>query len=98
MESHDAKEGRRRAAAIYNEKILPKLNLDADKGRYVFIDALSGDYEIGGYDDWDAAVKLVTRRPDGSFWAERVGYDTPFILDDMHRRLFNSYNSDAQND
>ena len=86
MESHNTREGRRRAAAIYEGKILPTLNLDADKGRYVFMDLDSGDYEIGGY-DIETIQDLLERRPDAWLWMKRVGYDAPAIIDDPLGKL-----------
>ena len=92
----------RKAAAIYDEKILPTLNAESDKGRFVFIDARSGDYEMGGYEigdnDWAAVMKLLKRRPDASLWAERVGCDTPWLTDDMHTRLFGALVKADSND
>ena len=92
MELKDRRDEARRASSIYERKILPALDVETDKGRFVFIDAHSGDYEMGGYEiggnDWAAVAKLLKRRPDASLWAERVGCDTPWLTDDMHTRSF----------
>lgn len=57
---------------IYERDISPHLKED-DKGKYVFIDVVSGDYEI----DWSeiaASKRLRTRRPDAQIWFRRVGF------------------------
>ena len=58
--------------AIYKSKILPSLQPE-DKGKVVYIDVRSGDYEIDS-DEAAAMVRLMERRPDAYTWAERVGY------------------------
>ena len=89
MELKDRRDEARRASAIYDEKILPTLDEESDKGRFVLIDLDSGDYEVGGR-DMEGLESLLKRRPDASLWMERVGYDTALIYDpnDYHLRLF----------
>ena len=87
MELKDRRDEARRASAIYDEKILPTLDVETDKGKFVFIDLDSGDYEVGGY-DMEAITDLVKRRPDASLWMERIGYDTALIIDDEHAKIF----------
>ena len=50
-----------RGLAFYHENIKHRLT-DADKGRYVAIDCISGEWEIG--DTADSAEKLLSRIPD----------------------------------
>lgn len=82
-------ETRTRGKSIYENEILPSLDEKTDKGRFVFIDVDSGDYEIGGR-YMEGLDNLLKRRPNPSLWTERVGYDTPLIYDpnDYHFRLF----------
>ena len=55
-------ERERRALEIYNSKIRPLLK-PADEGKFVRIDILSGDYEIGE-SSVDTGRALRARRPD----------------------------------
>lgn len=57
---------------IFERDIFPHLK-EEDKGKYVHIDVVSGDYEI----DWseiDASKRLRSRRPDAQIWFRRIGY------------------------
>ena len=49
-----------RGLAFYHEDIKHRLT-DADKGRYVAVDCISGEWEIG--DTIDSAEKLLSRVP-----------------------------------
>ena len=55
-------ERERRALEIYNSKIRPLLK-PADEGKFIRIDILSGDYEIGE-SSVDTGQALHARRPD----------------------------------
>ena len=55
-------EKERRALAIYEAKIRPLMD-PADEGKFVRIDVLSGDYEIGE-SSVDTGRALRARRPD----------------------------------
>ena len=70
--SDDAKRTEEIGRAIYKSKILPTLQPE-DKGKVVYIDVRSGDYEIDS-DESAAMVRLMERRPHAYTWAERVGY------------------------
>ena len=62
--------------AIYKSKILPLMQPE-DKGKVVYIDVHSGDYEID-IDEAAAMVRLLERRPHAYAWTGRVGYpDAP---------------------
>jgi hypothetical protein len=56
------------------DKVLPK-----HKGKFLVLDIKSGDYEIDE-DDLQAEERLRARRPDGVFFAFRVGYTTAYTL------------------
>ena len=56
-------ERERRALAIYEAKIRPLIG-PADERKFVMIDVVSGDYEIGE-NPIDTARTLRTRRPEG---------------------------------
>lgn len=56
---------------IYDRDIAPHLK-EEDKGKYVHIDVVSGDYEIDR-SEIAASKRLRSRRPDAQIWFRRVG-------------------------
>jgi hypothetical protein len=80
------KEIAERADAIYSGNLRARLEADADNiGKIIVIDVASGDYEI------DSAIlaagdRLRARRPDGDFYAMRIGYDTVYGIGVAPRR------------
>lgn len=68
---------------IYERDISPHLKED-DKGKYVLIDVVSGDYEIDR-SEIAASKRLRARRPDAQVWFRRVGFR--YTRRFGHRRL-----------
>jgi hypothetical protein len=68
---------------VYDRDIAPHLK-EEDKGKYVLIDVVSGDYEIDR-NEIAASQRLRVSRPDAQVWFRRVGsrYSRYF----RHRRL-----------
>ena len=72
----------RRAERYYNESVKHKLT-DADRGRYVAIDANSGAWAIS--DGWEAVDELRARVPDADvhtirhmiIWTASIGWVPP---------------------
>lgn len=62
----------RRGDEIYERDISPHLK-EEDKGKFVLIDVVSGDYEIDR-SEIAASKRLRTRRPDAQVWFRRVGF------------------------
>lgn len=68
-----------KAEQIYEEQIRPELKPE-DKGKFVVIDTVSGDYEL---DEKDVAAtsRLLERHEDGSkFFHIRVGHRTAYLM------------------
>ena len=63
---------------IYREKIRP-LMTEADIGRYLIIDVISGEYEIDD-DDLAADDRLSARLPEASGYIMRVGYSAAYFM------------------
>ncbi len=70
---------------IYLERIKPLIKYEEDKGKFVVIDADSGDYEI---DRRDAAAtrRLLDRRPSAYTYAIRIGRPTAYRMIGMKTR------------
>jgi hypothetical protein len=66
------------AEDIYRRDIRPKV-MPQHKGKFLILDIESGDYEIDE-DDLKAYDILRARRPDGVFFAFRIGYTTAQTL------------------
>lgn len=68
----------RRAMELYDSRIRVNLAPECD-GRIIALDIDSGDYEL---DETILAAtrRLRKRRPDGTFFALRVGYDAVWSL------------------
>ena len=62
---------------LYHNRI--RQEISAEKGDFVVIDVLSGDYETGSLES-EARTRLRERRPDAVTWLERVGYPTPYKM------------------
>ena len=69
---------------IYRERIKSRL-APSEKGKIVFIDVLSGDYELDA-DFITAADRLQARRPDAVGYAVRVGYKAVFHIGGSYTR------------
>ena len=67
---------------IYRERIKSRLS-PSEKGKIVFIDVLSGDYEVDA-DFITAADRLQARRPDAVGYAVRAGYKAVFHFGGSH--------------
>ena len=65
-----------RGKQIYNEKLRAQLERD-HLGRFVVIDVLSGDFEVGD-DDAQAFLKILERHPDALSYGVRVGQETAY--------------------
>lgn len=75
-QTEESKKAEKIGRAIYKSKILPLMQPE-DKGKIVYIDIHSGDYEID-IDEAAAMVRLLERRPHAYAWTGRVGYlDAP---------------------
>ncbi len=74
----------RRADQMYDEKIKP---LEAEfEGKIASVDLDTGDYEIADT-PLLATTKLRERRPNGNFFAFRIGYDAVYAIGArLHRR------------
>lgn len=67
-----AEEVTARGEAIYQTRIKERLT-DADMGKYLIIDIGTDDYELGE-EHLTTARRLRERRPDGVFYAMKIGY------------------------
>lgn len=75
-----------RAETLYREKIRDQVEGEASNiGKIIMIDVDSGDYEIDSR-SLDAGDRLRARRPNGDFYAIRIGYDTVYGLGVAPRR------------
>ncbi len=69
----------RRGEEIYARQIRDKTTA-ADKGKFVVIDVISGDYEIAA-DDLTASLRMLERHSQGdNFYGIRIGYRTAYHL------------------
>ena len=75
-EDYTKKEICARGEEIYQEQIKPLLE-PQEKGKFVVIDILSGDYEIHK-EHVTASKRLRERRPDSVRYAGRVGYASAY--------------------
>ncbi len=72
------KEVSRLGQKLYNDQIRPIVE-EANKGKFLIIDVVSGDYEIDG-DDLTACERLLTRHPYGAVFGVRIGYNSAYKL------------------
>ena len=75
-EDYTKKEICARGEEIYQEQIKPLVE-PLEKGKFVVIDILSGDYEIHE-EHVVASKRLRERRPDSVRYAGRVGYPAAY--------------------
>ena len=80
--SEQLEETSRRGLEFYNERIKPLLS-DADDGRFLAIDANTGEYEIGD-SEWEVVEDLKAQLPDADVlvlvhprvWVHAIGGGT----------------------
>ena len=70
---------------IYLERIKPLIKYEEDKGKFVVIDADSGDYEIDRRDAV-ATRRLLDRHPGAYTYAIRIGRPTAYRMVGMKNR------------
>lgn len=79
-EPHDRDELARRAKDLYERRIRERVEAEVDnEGRFVAIDAESGDYEVAD-DALEAGAGLRRRRPEARVYLMRVGRPAAFRL------------------
>jgi hypothetical protein len=61
-----------RGDALYKSEVRPRIDEDAEHGKFVVIDVHSGAFEIDD-DEMAAGDRLAARRPDARVWLTRVG-------------------------
>jgi len=66
----------RRGNAIFEERVRPTVDVDAEAHKFVAIDVETGKYEIDE-SEVTATDRLVDREPEaeGRIWLRRVGYE-----------------------
>lgn len=67
----DREEYARRGDAIYDRDVLARV-APQDYGKFVVIDIVSGDFEVGR-DEGEASDRLLARRPAAQIWLRRIG-------------------------
>lgn len=68
----------KRAAALYEKVVKPKLTPD-DVGKFVAIDANTGEFEVHDQ-DVVAGERLFARLPEAKMWLERAGFPTAYRI------------------
>jgi hypothetical protein len=68
----------RRGKELYERIVKPDLMLD-DEGKFVAIDAESGDYVVDR-DDFQATERLFQRRQDAQIWLMRANRETAYHI------------------
>ena len=63
---------------IYHREIRPQV-MPQDKGKFLILDIVSGDYEVDA-DDLQGEKRLRSRRPDGVLYNIRIGYTSAYSL------------------
>ncbi len=71
---------------IYETKLRPKVETDANIGKLISIDINTGDYEIGDK-PLPTIKRLQARRPEAEIWTERIGYDAVYAVGGSVRRV-----------
>ena len=74
-ESFTSEEVGRRGKEWYQNYIRAQVETEANIGLLVTIDIETGDYEIGGYRDFDATRRLHEKHPGAALYAIRIGYN-----------------------
>ena len=59
---------------VYERVVKPRLRPE-DDGKFVAVDALSGEFEVD-VSELSAALRLRGRLPEAAIWVERAGYPT----------------------
>ena len=79
IDQEKAKLNATKGEKIYAETIKPHIDLEKERGNFVVIDVISGDYEI---DRLDAAAtrRLFDRCPNAVTHAVRVGHRTAYKM------------------
>ncbi len=62
----------RRGDAIYEARVRPNVDEEADRGAFVAIDVETGDWEASA-DSLEAMDRLEERRPGAEVWLTRIG-------------------------
>jgi hypothetical protein len=63
---------------LYERDIRPKVEKD-NRGRYLVLDILTGQYEIAD-DDLIASDRLIEKKPDAILYGLRIGYPAAYRL------------------
>ena len=82
----DIQEIARRGQALYDERIRPLVETEANVGKHLALDVPSGDYEIAER-GIEASRRLRDRHPEGLFYRVRIGYDAVYGHHNHPRRL-----------
>lgn len=74
MSEYTKEETARLGDEVYERRVRPNVDEQADRGKFVAIDTQSGDWEMDA-DEMQAARRLRERRPQarGRMWFTRVG-------------------------
>jgi hypothetical protein len=64
----------RRGQELYDEKIAPLVETDANLGKIIVIDIETGDYEIDS-DGLAASHRALAKHPGAALYGLRIGYD-----------------------
>ena len=72
--------------AIYEEKVRPHVDEEADRGKYVVIDIFSGDYEIDPTNS-GGTWRLVDRHPGAITYKLRIGYPGVYNMNRPRKRV-----------
>ena len=75
-----------RGEAIYEDKVRPHVDEEADRGKYVVIDIFSGDYEIDSTNS-GGTWRLVDRRPGAITYKLRIGYPGVYNMNRPRKRV-----------
>lgn len=67
-----------RGRELYEHNIRPKVEA-ANRGKYLVLDILSGEYEIAE-DDLIASDRLIAKKPDAVLFGLRIGYPAAYRL------------------
>ncbi len=62
----------RRGDELYDQRVRPHVNEEADRENFVAIDVETGDWALGA-DELEAADRLEEHRPEAQIWFRRVG-------------------------
>ena len=85
--AHDHEQRKARGKKIYETKIKPLVE-PQEKGKYVVIDVITGDYAIGR--DWAYTTEeLRNRRPDAVTYSVRVGHEAVVRMRSPRKILWN---------